>query len=98
MKKLIKYFIVITLILVEGFLLISFVGEDAKERKEVEKFCDQNCEYNKNSYLWEFVGENISRGFTTKDECTDYCIDYKQGFVYTSLLDAKNFLSSLMRR
>ncbi|MBU4204690.1 hypothetical protein KKE19_04265 [Patescibacteria group bacterium] len=98
MKKLIKYLLIITLVLVEGFLLISFVGGNIKEKKETEIFCDQKCAYSQNSYFWEFKGENIARGFTTKDECVNYCIKFKQGFVYSSIIDARNFLGALFQR
>jgi len=98
MPKLIKYFLVIILVFAEGYLVISLVGGDMSKKKEIEKSCDQKCTYSQNSYMWEFNGENAVRGFTTKDECNNHCIRFEQGFVYSSVLDAKNFLGSLLRR
>ncbi|MBU3934648.1 hypothetical protein KKC00_01655 [Patescibacteria group bacterium] len=98
MKKAVKYFLVITLILVEGYLLTTFIGGNIKEKKEIETFCDQKCTYSPNSYFWEFTGENVSRGFTTKNECVNYCIKVKQGFVYSSIIEARKFLGALFRR
>jgi len=98
MPKLIKYLLIISLVVVEGYLAVSLVVGDANKKKEIETSCDQKCNYSQNSYMWEFNGENVARGFTTKDECNNYCIRYEQGFVYSSALDAKNFLGSLIRR
>ena len=96
MPKLIKHLIVIVLVVAEGGLLLSMVGENASKRKEIEKSCEQKCTYRQNSYMWEFSGENATRGFTTKDECNDYCIKFEQGFVYSSILSAKSFMGSLL--
>ncbi len=98
MPKLIKYLLIVVLIVAEGWLVISLVMGDASKKKEIETACDQKCSYSQNSFMWEFSGENAIRGFTTKDECNNYCIKKEQGFVYSSILDAKNFLGSLLRR
>jgi len=98
MKKVIKYFIIILLVLAEAYLLITYIGGNVRDKEEVKIFCEEKCAYNGGSYLWEFAGENAVRGFTTKNECNNYCVKFKQGFVYNTITDAQNFLGSLLRR
>lgn len=80
MKKLIKYSLALALIIFEVYLVLSLVGGNIAEKKEIEKACQLKCAYNSNSYFWEFSGESAVRGFTTKDECFNYCYKKEQGF------------------
>jgi len=83
MKSLLKYFLVIvfiSLVAFEIYLVFSLVGENIEGKREIEKFCDAKCVYSSNSYLWEFAGEGAVRGFTTKEECFNYCSKKEMGF------------------
>ncbi len=82
MKKLIKYFLVLVLVVSEIYLIASLLGENITEKKEIETSCQLKCAYNSNSYFWEFSGESAIRGFTTKEECFNYCYKKEQGFAY----------------
>ena len=83
MRKLIKYSLALALVVFEVYLVVSLVGGNITEKKEIEKACVEKCAYNSNSYFWEFSGENVIRGFTTKEECFNYCYKKEQGFAAT---------------
>jgi len=81
MKNLLKYFLAVILVALEIYLVISLVGGNIVKKQEIEKNCEIKCAYNSNSYFWEFSGESATRGFTTKEECFNYCSKKEQGFV-----------------
>ncbi|TSC54206.1 MAG: hypothetical protein LiPW30_737 [Parcubacteria group bacterium LiPW_30] len=82
MKKLIKYFLVLVLVVSEVYLIALLLGENITGKKEIETACQLKCAYNSNSYFWEFSGDLAIRGFTTKEECFNYCYKKEQGFAY----------------
>ena len=65
-------------------LIVEFESDQGQitEKKEIETSCQLKCAYNSNSYFWEFSGESAIRGFTTKEECFNYCYKKEQGFAY----------------
>ena len=96
MKSPLKYFLVIvfiSLVVFEIYLLFSLVGENIEGKREIERICDAQCVYSSDSYLWEFVGEGAVRGFTTKDECFNYCSKKEMGFSATVKRYGAAFLS-----
>ena len=82
MKKIITFFVVIALVLIEGYLITTSALDSIKEKREIQSFCEAKCTYSENSYFWEFSGESATRGFTTKSECLSYCERKTQGFAY----------------
>lgn len=94
--KLLAFFLVIVLILIEGYLVSSSILEHYSEKKDVQTFCQIKCSYNQGSYLWEFVGETVSKGFTTKDECFNYCEKVRRGFIYAIVKDGSDFVGGLL--
>lgn len=81
-KKFIIYFLVIGLVVGEGYLLFNMVSGNVSNQKETEQYCGAKCNYNQNVLLWEFSGEYATRGFTTEEECLTYCSRVKNGFAY----------------
>lgn len=81
-KKLIFIVLFLGLAVFEGYLLINWVSGNNKEKKETQNFCTSGCQYNNTNYLWEFSKENnITKGFTTEEECMSYCSKYREGFI-----------------
>lgn len=95
MKTLVKYFLVIILVTAEIYLIISLVGGNISVKKEIEMTCEANCAFNSNSYFWEFSGESATRGFTTKEECFNYCSKKEQGFTAMAKRYGSAFLSAI---
>lgn len=96
-KKIIVFFIVVALVLIESYLIITSAWDSIKEEKEIQSFCEAKCGYSQNSYFWEFSGENITRGFTTKNECLNYCQRRTQGFAYYLGKYGTAFLGSIFK-
>lgn len=83
--KIMSLIVAFMLVLIEAYLITSSIIEKNNEAKAIEFYCQERCDYNPANLLWEFSGESIEKGFTTKDECLNYCSRIKQGFVYTFL-------------
>ena len=81
-KALVKYFIVIVLVCLAGYLIFDLVSGDAAQKKDVLGYCTEKCSYNQSSLYWEFSRDTGVKGFTTKDECFNYCSQSREGFVY----------------
>lgn len=81
-KKIIIFAIVALLVAVEGYLAFSYILDGAREKRETEEFCKQKCNYSSTSYFWEYSAEGASRGFTTKQECLNFCYKSRMGFAF----------------
>jgi hypothetical protein len=81
-KKIIIYLVVLGLVATEGYLLFTTISGNISSQNETTQYCGVKCNYNQNVLLWEFSGENATKGFTTKDECFKYCGEVKNGFAY----------------
>lgn len=97
-KKIIVFFVVAALVLIEGYLIVTSVSDSIKEEKEIQSFCEAKCAYSENSYFWEFSGESATRGFTTKNECLNYCQRKTQGFAYYLGKYGTAFLSGIFKK
>ena len=75
----------LSLVLIEVYLIASSIIEKNNEAKVLESYCKARCDYNPENLLWEFSGDGITKGFTTENECFNYCSLVKQGYVYTIL-------------
>jgi len=84
-KRILKYFLVIFLICFAGYLAYTLIMGNIAKNKDEQVFCAVKCNYSQYSYLWEFSGEDITKGFTTKDECLHYCSQEREGFVYRAI-------------
>jgi len=78
----------VVLVLIELYLIASSVIDKNKETNQIQSFCSARCKYDPSSFLWEFSGDTFTKGFTTRDECFNYCSKAKQGFVYNFLENA----------
>jgi hypothetical protein len=97
-KKFIKYFIIIAVVLGWGYLIFAYITSNAAEKTAVQNYCNQKCSYNKNSFLWEFSNQDgISKGFTTSEECFSYCSKVKEGFAYKIKDYATASLNSILK-
>ncbi|MCX6722647.1 MAG: hypothetical protein NT094_01090 [Candidatus Staskawiczbacteria bacterium] len=85
--KILAIILVIILILIEGYLITSYILDEANTNNELQNYCGAKCSYSPSSLMWEFSGETFTKGFTTKEECFNYCSKVKQGFA-ASLLEA----------
>ncbi len=74
--------LVAALVLIEGYLIVSSILDNYNENNQTQNYCVQKCDYNPSSFLWEFTGDNFTKGFKTREECFNYCTKVKQGFVY----------------
>jgi len=83
--KIISIFLAIALVLIEVYLIASSITDKTKENNQIQSFCSIKCEYNPSSLLWEFTGETYTKGFTTRQECFNYCAQVKQGFAASFL-------------
>ena len=88
------FLLVTALILIEGYLITSSIIDKEKEKKETQEFCQRKCDYNKDSFAWEFSGETVTKGFTTKEECFNYCGKVRLGFV-ASIYDGFIYVFSI---
>jgi hypothetical protein len=75
------------LVLIEVYLITSSILDKTNENNQIQVYCGEKCNYNPDSLLWEFTGENFTKGYTTRQECFNYCSKVKQGFA-ASILDA----------
>jgi hypothetical protein len=82
MSKLPKYILLLGLIVILGYLATSLVLEEINQDKDVKNYCAQRCKYNPTSFFWEFSGDYNTKGFTTEDECYNYCTKVRTGFAY----------------
>jgi hypothetical protein len=85
--KIVAIFLAIALVLIEGYLIASSILDKANENNAVQTYCSVKCEYNPATFLWEFTGDNYTKGFTTRNECFKHCSDVKLGFT-ASLLNS----------
>ena len=85
--KLLAILLAFALVLIEVYLITSSILDKVNENNAVQSYCGIKCEYNPASFLWEFSGENFTKGFTTREECFNYCSKVKQGFT-ASLLNS----------
>jgi len=85
--KLIAIFLATALVLIEGYLITSSILDKINQDNKIQSYCGLKCEYNPDSFLWEFSGNSYTKGFTTRTECFNYCSKVKQGFV-ASLLNS----------
>jgi len=81
-KKILIFLLVLGLIFAEGYLVVSIIMSEINTEKDVQVFCQQKCNYSQDSLFWEFSGEYSAKGFTTKEECFNYCSRVRQGFAY----------------
>ena len=100
--KYLAIFLAIALVVIEIYLITSSIIDKYNNENIIRSYCETKCVYNPASFLWEFSGENIMKGYTTREECFVYCGKVKQGFVfnfienfnYASVLDSiKNIFS-----
>lgn len=87
-KRIIKYFLIIGAVCFAGYLVFSLISDNIKKNNEEQAFCSAKCNYSQYSYFWEFSGGNVSKGFTTKDECLSFCIKSEEGFVMNFIGDS----------
>jgi len=90
MSKILKYILLLCLILILGYLSTSLVLEQINQEKDVKNYCSERCRYNPTSFFWEFYGDYNTKGFTTEDECYNYCRKVRTGFAYI----LKNYTSA----
>ena len=83
--KLLAIFLAIALILIEGYLIASYMLDKANTKNEIQSYCGLKCSYNSGSLTWEFSGETFTKGFTTREECFNYCSKSRQGFTASIL-------------
>jgi len=95
-KRTLIYFLVLALVVGEGYLIISLALEGMNQEKAVQTFCNNRCSYNPNSSFWEFAGDYSTKGFTTQDECFNYCSKVKMGLAYQFLMDSYKNSASLL--
>jgi len=94
-KSLVKFFIVIFLVCLAGYLIFDLVSGNIARKKDVLVYCTEKCSYNQSSLFWEFSRDTGVKGFTTKDECFNYCSKSKEGFVYRFVSESyASFISS----
>ena len=91
--RLLKYFLIIALIFIAAYLTYNLVSDDLTKKNDEQTFCSLKCNYSEYSYLWEFSGEYSKKGFTTKDECFNFCSKSWEGFAYRVV---KNSYAALM--
>jgi len=84
-----KALIIVLILALVGFqiyLVISIFSDKINQQKNVQEYCKVRCAYNESSYFWEFSGDFETKGFTTQDECNNYCGKVRMGFA--GLLDS----------
>lgn len=94
MKGIIKFIIAIILVCAAGYLIYDLASENLAQKKDVQSFCTIKCNYNPTSFYWEFSADNGKKGFTTEDECFNYCSKVRMGFAYVLKEYGTAFLSS----
>ena len=90
--KSIAIFLAIALVLIEAYLITSSILDKVNENNAIQSYCGIKCDYNPRSFLWEFSGENYTKGFTTEAECFNYCSKVKQGFTASLLNSILNII------
>jgi hypothetical protein len=94
-KGIIILIVILLLICVETYLIASSIIEKSKQEKDVHDFCIAKCNFNQSTSYWEFSGENGIKGFTTENECFNYCSKVKMGFAYALQDFAASVLDSI---
>ena len=92
--KITTFILLWALVVIEIYLISSSIIEKKSQDTEVKNYCEARCAYNAQNMLYEFSGEGIMKGFTTKNECYTYCAQVKQGYVYNILSTATASLGS----
>jgi hypothetical protein len=77
-----KYFLIIALVFIASYFAYNLISSDITQKNNEQAFCSSKCTYSEFSYLWEFSGEYSRKGFTTKDECFNFCSKSWEGFAY----------------
>ena len=90
--KIIAIFLAVALVLIEGYLIASSVLDKINNDTQIQNFCSAKCDYNPDSFLWEFSNDTTTKGFTTRDECFKYCSQVKQGFAASLLNSVFNLI------
>jgi len=90
--KLLAIILAIALVLFEAYLIASYILDKTNKNNEVQSYCVIKCDYNQSSLLWEFSGDTFTKGFTTKEECFNYCSKVKQGFTASLLNSILNLI------
>ena len=90
--KTVGIFLAITLVIMEGYLIVSSVLEKVNNDNQLSDFCSAKCDYNPSSLLWEFSADTVSKGFTTREECFSYCSKVEQGFAASVLNSILNII------
>jgi len=80
MKKWIKYLVII-LVIIEGYLTYAWINDGIVEKRDTQEYCKNKCIFSQTSYFWEFSEEGPSKGFTTQEECINYCYRFQMGFI-----------------
>lgn len=83
--KILAIILVIILILIEVYLIATYILDKSATKNEIQNYCGVKCSYNPSSLNWEFSGDTFTKGFTTKEECFNYCSKIKQGFTASFL-------------
>ena len=94
-KKVIISILILSLILIQGYLVTSIVLQKINQEADVKSYCNKRCAYNPSSFYWEFSGDYNTKGFTTEDECYDYCRKARTGFAYILQNYGSTFLGAL---
>ena len=86
-KKIIIFFLAAGSICFAGYLAYDLISGNIKREHDTQIFCVEKCKYSQYSYFWEYTGGNATKGFTTENECLNYCTKSRQGFVYRYVVD-----------
>jgi len=97
-KKIIIFILAIGLVFGESYLIASLIIDKMNKVEDVQNFCQLKCNYNPDSSYWEFSGEYSTKGFTTENECFNYCSKVRQGFAYFLTEYAPAFLSNFFNK
>ena len=84
-KQVIKYILVVGLICFALYLTYSVISGNISQKNQEENYCTAKCNYSQYSHFWEFSGEYSTKGFTTKEECFNFCSRSFEGFVFRIL-------------
>jgi len=95
LKKVIISILILFLILLQGYLITSIVLGKINQEEDVKNYCSQRCAYNPTSFYWEFSGDYSTKGFTTEDECYNYCKKVRTGFAYIMQNYGSTFVGAL---
>ena len=96
--KIIAIFLALALVLIETYLIASSIVESSNTNSQIQSYCSEKCDYNPGSFLWEFSSDTYTKGFTTREECFNFCSKAKQGFVYNFLQSSTASLESVFEK